>query len=169
MLSPLSPAFSSRHTPKSPRFSGDEASATGDETPSTEERKHTSKSHGKQGKRDQIAEKQQGKQDMFSRNRHSIPEEPDSDRPVKVERPEDEEYLKWCEEQKKAELLAIGQRFEVPGRLLNQLEEQGKALSRTVTNKAKTLATTVTDVACEKAVSGLKATAKAIEDWHTGR
>lgn len=129
----------------------------------------TAKSHDKQDKRDKKAEKRQEEQDFFSRERHAIPEEPELDRPVKVERPEDEDYQKWCEEQKKAELLAIGQRFEVPGRLLNQLEEQGKALSRTVAHKAKTLATTVTDAACEKAVSGLKATAKAIEDWHAGR
>lgn len=162
MLSPLSPTFSSHYAPKSPRFSGDEA-------PATEERKVTSKSHGKQDKRDKKTEKRPEEQDVFIRERNFLKEETESDRPVKVERPEDEDYLKWCEEQKKAELLAIGQRFEVPGRLLNQLEEQGKALSRTVAHKAKTLATTVTDVACEKTVSGLKATAKAIEDWHAGR
>lgn len=99
-----------------------------------------------------------------------ISESEDEEAAVAIERPETGDYLKWRDEREKAELLAIGKRFAVPGRVLNGMENQAKSWSRSLADKSKNIATGATNMVCDKAVSTLKASAKAIENWqHSGK
>lgn len=103
-------------------------------------------------------------------NWDEISESGDEEPAVAVERPETTDYLQWRDEREKAELLAIGKRFAVPGRMLSGMENQAKSWSRSLADKTRSIATGATNVVCDKAVSTLKASAKAIENWqHSGK
>lgn len=90
------------------------------------------------------------------------PVEPDGTVEV-IEVPEHADYIRWQQQQEQKELEAIGRRFAVPGRALNVLENNTKAISRKLIGQTKDLTNNTCQTLCRKAAQLLRKAAESLD------
>lgn len=101
--------------------------------------------------------------DEFNWERLSDPG--DAEPPEEVQPPKTGEYMEWRNMQERAELEAIGRRFATPGRVINEVENRTKAVTRKLTTQTGDLVTSIRNSVCQTAASVLRKSARTIESW----